>query len=68
MHAIDVDSGENGDVRYELSKGHGELFLVSRETGEISIKQSLDSNFRFYELTIIAYDRGRLLTFELVIL
>lgn len=58
MHAVDLDSGENGEVRYELMKGHGELFRVCRKTGEISLKQSLDSHNKDYTLSIAAYDGG----------
>lgn len=58
VHAVDLDSGENGEVRYELVKGHGELFRVCRKTGEISLKQSLESHNRDYQLIIAAYDGG----------
>jgi protocadherin Fat 1/2/3 len=59
VHAIDLDSGDNGEVRYELKKGHGELFKVCRKTGEISLKQNLEGHNREYQLTIAAYDGGR---------
>uniref|UniRef100_A0A1Y1MVJ3 Fat-like cadherin-related tumor suppressor homolog n=1 Tax=Photinus pyralis TaxID=7054 RepID=A0A1Y1MVJ3_PHOPY len=58
VHAIDMDSYENGEVRYELIKGHGELFKVQRETGDIEIKQSLEGHNREYDLLIAAYDKG----------
>ncbi|XP_053598514.1 fat-like cadherin-related tumor suppressor homolog isoform X2 [Microplitis demolitor] len=58
VHAIDMDSDDNGEVRYELKKGHGELFRVSRKTGEISLKQNLEGHNREYQLTIAAYDGG----------
>ncbi|XP_024879658.1 fat-like cadherin-related tumor suppressor homolog isoform X4 [Temnothorax curvispinosus] len=58
VHAIDMDSGDNGEVRYELKKGHGELFKVCRKTGEISLKQNLEGHNREYQLTIAAYDGG----------
>lgn len=58
VHAIDLDKGENGDVRYELSKGHGELFKVDRKTGEISLKQILEGHNKEYQLIITAYDGG----------
>lgn len=54
-----MDSGDNGEVRYELKKGHGELFKVCRKTGEISLKQSLEGHNREYQLTIAAYDSGK---------
>lgn len=59
VHAIDMDNYENGEVRYELIKGHGELFKVRRESGEIEIKQSLEGHNREYELVIAAYDKGK---------
>lgn len=58
VHAIDMDSFENGEVRYELKKGHGELFKVQRDTGEIEIKQNLEGHNREYQLLIAAYDKG----------
>lgn len=54
-----MDSGDNGEVRYELKKGHGELFKVCRKTGEISLKQNLEGHNREYQLTIAAYDGGK---------
>lgn len=58
VHAIDMDKGENGEVRYELIKGHGELFKVCRKTGEITLKQNLEGHNTDYELIIAAYDNG----------
>lgn len=68
VHAIDMDSGDNGEVRYELKKGHGELFKVCRKTGEISLKQNLEGHNREYQLTIAAYDGGRQAIFRIYIL
>lgn len=62
VHAIDLDNAENGEVRYELIKGHGELFKVQRESGDIEIKQSLEGHNREYELLIAAYDKGNALS------
>lgn len=58
VHAVDLDSYENGEVRYEMKRGHGELFKVDRKTGEITLKQSLEGHNRDYELLIAAYDGG----------
>ncbi|KAL1459777.1 hypothetical protein WDU94_011731, partial [Cyamophila willieti] len=58
VHAIDLDKGENSEVRYELSKGHGELFKVDRNNGEISLKQVLEGHNRDYVLHITAFDKG----------
>ncbi|XP_017121894.1 fat-like cadherin-related tumor suppressor homolog isoform X1 [Drosophila elegans] len=56
VKAIDLDSGENGEVRYELKKGNGELFKLDRKSGELSIKQHVEGHNRNYELTVAAYD------------
>jgi protocadherin Fat 1/2/3 len=56
-----MDKGENGEVRYELIKGHGELFKVCRKTGEVTLKQNLEGHNREYELIIAAYDGGTLI-------
>lgn len=58
VHALDLDSFENGEVRYEMKRGHGELFKVERKTGEVTLKQSLEGHNRDYELIIGAYDGG----------
>lgn len=49
-------------VRYELIKGHGELFKVQRETGDIELKQNLEGHNREYQLLIAAYDKGSFLS------
>ncbi|KAL9905398.1 fat-like cadherin-related tumor suppressor homolog isoform X2 [Glossina fuscipes] len=56
VKAIDLDSFENGEVRYEMKKGNGELFKVERKTGEIILKQPIEGHDRSYELIIAAYD------------
>lgn len=53
-----MDYGENSVIRYELIKGHGELFQVDRKTGAISLKQTLDASRVAYQLSIAAYDGG----------
>lgn len=58
VHALDADSFENGEVRYEMKRGHGELFKVERKSGEVVLKQSLEGHNRDYELIIAAYDGG----------
>lgn len=58
VHALDADSFENGEVRYEMKRGHGELFKVERKSGEVVLKQSLEGHNRDYELLIAAYDGG----------
>lgn len=58
VHALDADSDANGEVRYEMKRGHGELFKVDRQTGEVTLKQILEGHNREYELLIAAYDGG----------
>lgn len=58
VHAIDADAYENGEVRYEMKRGHGELFKVDRKTGEVTLKQTLEGHNRDFELLIAAYDGG----------
>ncbi|XP_055537242.1 fat-like cadherin-related tumor suppressor homolog isoform X2 [Wyeomyia smithii] len=58
VHALDLDSYENGEVRYEMKRGHGELFKVDRKTGEVTLKQTLEGHNHDYELLISAYDGG----------
>lgn len=58
VHALDADSYENGEVRYEMKRGHGELFKVDRKTGELTLKQTLEGHNRDFELLIAAYDGG----------
>ncbi|KAE9538544.1 hypothetical protein AGLY_005643 [Aphis glycines] len=63
VHAVDLDQGENAAVRYELTKGPGELFRVSRSTGEIFLRHNLESqnNGRIseFKLTVAAFDGGQ---------
>ena len=51
--------GENGDIRYELLRGSGELFRVDRRTGEILLRHVLEGQHHSdYELVVAAYDGG----------
>lgn len=58
VHALDADSNENGEVRYEMKRGHGELFKVDRKTGEVTLKQTLEGHNKEFTLLIAAYDGG----------
>lgn len=58
VHALDADSNENGAVTYEMKRGHGELFRVDRQSGEVTLKQTLEGHNRDFELLIAAYDGG----------
>lgn len=56
--AIDIDDGANGEVRYELAKGNGGIFRVDRKSGEVIMKQSVQSTKDAFSIVITAYDRG----------
>ncbi|KAG7305207.1 hypothetical protein JYU34_009245 [Plutella xylostella] len=58
VHAIDADDNDNGEVRYEMKRGHGELFHVDRRSGLVTLKQTLDSHRQAYDLVIAAFDGG----------
>ncbi|RVE45661.1 hypothetical protein evm_009676 [Chilo suppressalis] len=58
VKAIDLDANDNGEVRYEMKRGHGELFRVDRRTGQVSLKQTLDAHASLYALVIAAFDGG----------
>ncbi|XP_046644672.1 fat-like cadherin-related tumor suppressor homolog isoform X5 [Daphnia pulicaria] len=60
VQAMDKDVGENGDIRYELLRGSGELFRVDRRTGEILLRHVLEGQqgHSDYELVVAAYDGG----------
>lgn len=61
---MDLDQGENAAVRYELTKGPGELFRVSRSTGEIFLRHNLESQnngrIREFKLIVAAFDGGKI--------
>ncbi|XP_047519236.1 fat-like cadherin-related tumor suppressor homolog isoform X1 [Pieris napi] len=58
VEAVDADANDNGEVRYEMKRGHGELFRVDRRTGQITLKQSVDAQRQQYTLLIGAFDGG----------
>lgn len=58
VKAIDLDSFENGEVRYEMKKGNGELFKIDRRSGEISLKQNIEKSDKKYEIIVAAYDNA----------
>ncbi|KAH9632152.1 hypothetical protein HF086_006586 [Spodoptera exigua] len=58
VRAVDRDANDNGEVRYEMKRGHGELFRVDRRSGQISLKQTLDAHSPLYWLDIAAFDGG----------
>ncbi|KAM7357712.1 FAT atypical cadherin kugelei isoform 3-T4 [Cochliomyia hominivorax] len=58
IKAIDLDSNENGEVRYEMKKGNGELFKIDRKSGEITLKQNIEKIDKNYEIIVAAYDNA----------
>jgi len=61
VHALDVDSGVNGEVVFDLVEGDREKFVVQGKTGEITLRRRLqthDENNKF-ELVVEARDKGR---------
>jgi len=57
--AFDPDSGENGQVFYKLGEGHEGKFYIDGKDGTVWTLASLDYEQKnFYNITIIAYDRG----------
>lgn len=57
---MDLDSGPNGEIVYEIIDGDKRIFRIDSKTGAISLKQTLAATK--YELTIEAKDRGKLLS------
>lgn len=53
---MDLDSGPNGEIVYEIIDGDKRTFRIDPKTGEVSLKQTLTSTK--YELTIEAKDKG----------
>ncbi|KAI8439843.1 hypothetical protein MSG28_001312 [Choristoneura fumiferana] len=58
VRADDADANDNGEVRYEMKRGHGELFRVDRRSGQVSLKQTLDAHAQLHSLVIAAFDGG----------
>jgi hypothetical protein len=59
LHAIDVDKGRNGTVRYELVIKENPIFNLDIHTGVLRTKRSLDrEQCQWYRLAARAYDLG----------
>ena len=71
VHALDLDSGVNGDITYTL-EGDNDRFLMNWETGAITLRRTLlsDDENKNFELVVLATDKGRavLLTIEVTLL
>ncbi|XP_078025473.1 protocadherin alpha-2-like isoform X18 [Epinephelus lanceolatus] len=62
LNATDLDEGPHSDIRYSLMKRgnvNSEKFIVSPESGEITVKANLDyEESNAYELRVQATDQG----------
>nr|XP_034825226.1 fat-like cadherin-related tumor suppressor homolog [Maniola hyperantus] len=58
VRAVDLDAHDNGEVRYEMKRGHGELFRVDRRSGQVTLKRTLDAHTALYTLVVAAFDGG----------
>ena len=70
VHALDVDSGVNGEVVYDLVEGDKEKFTVEGKTGKITLRRKLqtrDENNKF-ELVVEARDKGRVYIIIIIII
>ncbi|CAG0916276.1 unnamed protein product [Notodromas monacha] len=59
LEAIDLDTGENGRIRYDLVRGEGEIFRVEPRTGKVVLKRALGSDRTSYDILVAAYDGGK---------
>ena len=58
VRAIDKDTGDNGNLFYQLVNGKGDLFRVGRKSGAITLRNDLEDYKKDYKLTVAAYDGG----------
>nr|XP_040578403.1 fat-like cadherin-related tumor suppressor homolog isoform X5 [Lepeophtheirus salmonis] len=58
VSAVDNDSGSNGVVYYQLTKGNGDMFQVNRSNGNIFLRKYVEMQDDEYFLTVAAYDGG----------
>ncbi|CAG2120267.1 unnamed protein product, partial [Medioppia subpectinata] len=57
--AFDPDMGENGQVFYKLGEGHDNKFYIDGKDGTVWTLSTLDYEEKsFYNITVIAYDKG----------
>lgn len=61
VHAVDLDTGSNGEVEYEAVGGDMQLFAVNRATGQISAQRVLapSDEGQGYSLVVQARDKGQ---------
>lgn len=58
VHAKDADSSSNGLVTYEMVSGNSELFQLQRNTGAITLRQSIKHPEVRYQLALKATDEA----------
>ncbi|XP_054282044.1 fat-like cadherin-related tumor suppressor homolog [Macrosteles quadrilineatus] len=58
ISATDLDTGENGEVRFELDQPGSEMFRIGRKSGEIRVKNLGLQTKREITVKITAYDGG----------
>ena len=58
VKAIDLDSGENGEIEYAIFDGDTSTFTMDTSSGSIYLRSTLTSGILFYALTIRAQDKG----------
>ena len=57
VHAMDVDSGANGEVRYSIESHAEKVFIIDPITGVVTTNQTLDREMKDkYEFKIVAHD------------
>jgi protocadherin Fat 1/2/3 len=58
---VDRDVGQNGEIRYELVRGDGDVFSVEARTGRMVLKRALGADRTSYEVVVAAYDGGAMI-------
>ena len=61
VQAVDMDEGENGDIRYSIISGDPEnLFTLNAKTGQLSLLRAVDESKDSYNYTLVvmAKDSG----------
>ena len=56
VYAIDLDSGPNGTVAYELTAGDSSKFSIDRTSGDVQLTNNLPQSPVSYTLTVTARD------------
>ncbi|KAG1673729.1 Fat-like cadherin-related tumor suppressor [Nymphon striatum] len=61
VEAIDLDIGINGEISYELVRGHEGKFRIDSQTGEIFLNRRLqhEQHNKEFKITVAATDKGK---------